>query len=112
MVSSGFLGEFEQLVLLALVRLGDDAYGMTVQLELARRAGRNASLGTVYTTLARLEQKGLVATRVGEPTAERGGRRKRHFTVLPAGHRALKISLAAVHRMAAGLRALPGSGVS
>ena len=112
MVSGGFLGEFEQLVLLALIRLGDDAYGMTVQQELARRARREASLGAVYTTLARLERKGLVATRVGEPTAERGGRRKRHFTVLPAGHAALKSSLAAVQRMAAGLRAVPGSEAS
>ena len=101
------LGEFEQLVLLALVRLGDDAYGVTVHEQLERRAGRDVALGAVYKTLARLEAKRLVAARLGAPTAERGGRRKRHYQVTPAGKRALSRSLAALHRMTAGLGLIP-----
>jgi DNA-binding PadR family transcriptional regulator len=101
------LGEFEQLVLLALVRLGDDAYGVTVHEQLERRADRDVALGAVYKTLARLEAKKLVAARLGEPTAERGGRRKRHYQVTPAGKRALSRSLAALHRMTAGLGLIP-----
>jgi DNA-binding PadR family transcriptional regulator len=99
------LGELEQLVLLALVRLEGDAYGVAVQREIARRAGRAASFGTVYTTLARLEDKGLVASRLGEPTPERGGRRKKYFRVTPAGARALRASLRALRTMALGLDA-------
>ena len=83
------LGEFEQLVLLALVRLGADAYGATVRREIEARAGRAVSISAVYTTLERLEQKGLVRSWVGEPTAERGGRRRKYFELLPAGARAL-----------------------
>jgi DNA-binding PadR family transcriptional regulator len=106
------VGELEQLVLLALIRLGDRAYGVTVQRELIQRARRHASLGTVYTTLTRLEHKGLVIARIGEPTAERGGRRKRYFSVLPAGQRALRRSLNALERMASGLPTLSRSGNS
>lgn len=97
------LGEFEQLVLLALVRLGDDGYGVSVQREIAQRTKRAPSFGTVYSTLARLEEKGLVESRVGEPTAERGGRRKKYYSIRPAGERALRQSLKAIHRMALGL---------
>ncbi len=97
------LGEFEQLVLLALVRLGDEAYGVTVHEELERRAGRDVALGAVYKTLARLEAKRLVAARLGEPTAERGGRRKRHYRVTRLGHRTLARNLATLQRMTAGL---------
>ena len=98
------LGEFEQLVLLALVRLGDEAYGVTVHEQLEQRAGREVALGAVYKTLARLEAKKLVAARLGEPTAERGGRRKRHYVVTAQGRRALARSLAAIQRMTAGLQ--------
>lgn len=97
------LGEFEQLVLLALLRLGDEGYGVTVRRELERRAGRDVSLGTVYKTLLRLEAKGLVAARIGEPTPERGGRRKKHYLVTPAGRRALEHALAALRKMSRGL---------
>jgi DNA-binding PadR family transcriptional regulator len=97
------LGEFEQLVLLALVRLGEEAYGVTVHHEIEREARREVTLGAVYKTLARLEAKGLVAAFVGEPTPERGGRRKRHYRVLPAGRRALSRSMAALRRMSTGL---------
>lgn len=98
------LGEFEQLVLLALVRLGDDAYGVTVHGEIERRARREVALGAVYKTLARLEAKGLVGARLGDPTPERGGRRKRHYRVSAAGKRALSRSLATIRRMADGLK--------
>jgi DNA-binding PadR family transcriptional regulator len=98
-----YLGEFEQLVLLALLRLRENAYGVTIRREIARRAGREVTLGTVYKTLLRMEEKGLVASRVGEPTAERGGRRKKLYRVQPAGDRALARSLAALRGMATGL---------
>src|SRR5690242_10198073 len=97
------LGEFEQLVLLALVRLGDRAYGVTVREEIARRARRDVSLGAVYKTLERLEDKGLVSSTIGEPTPERGGRRKKFFRIAPSGARALRHALAALRRMADGL---------
>jgi len=97
------LGEFEQLVLLALVRLGPDAYGVSICQDIADRTGRDVSLGAVYKTLERLEDKGLVAGRLGVPTAERGGRRKKHFRVMAAGERALRGSLGALQRMTDGL---------
>src|SRR5215470_15830038 len=84
------LGEFEQLVLLALVRLGPDAYGATVRREIETRAGRRVGISAVYTTLERLEQKGLVRSRIGEPTGERGGRRRKHFELLPIGVRSVR----------------------
>ncbi len=98
----GFLGEFEQLILLAILRCGDEAYGAALQREL-ERVRRGVHLGAVYTTLLRLEEKGLVASRVGEPTAERGGRRRKYYRLLPAGHRHLEHSLAALRTMTAGL---------
>jgi DNA-binding PadR family transcriptional regulator len=97
------LGEFEQLVLLALLRLGSDGYGVTVQEELGRKAGRSVSLGTVYKTLLRMESKGLVSAHLGEPTPERGGRRKKHYAVTLAGKKALGRSLAALRKLAQGL---------
>jgi DNA-binding PadR family transcriptional regulator len=97
------LAEFEQLVLIALVRIGHDAYGVTIADDIAERSQRPVSLGAVYKTLERLETKGLVASRVGEPTAERGGRRKKHFKVLAAGQRALKQSMATLRRMTDGI---------
>ena len=97
------LGEFEQLVLLALLRLDRDGYGISVRDELAREAGRSVSLGTVYKTLLRLEAKGLITGHVGEPTAARGGRRKKHYAVTPRGRAALDASLTALRRMSRGL---------
>jgi DNA-binding PadR family transcriptional regulator len=98
------LGSLEYIVLLALVRLGPDAYGMTVRREIETRAGRNLSIGAVYATLDRLEAKGYVSSTVGEPTAARGGRAKRHFRIEAAGERALKTSEDAIRRMRADLR--------
>ncbi len=97
------LGEFEQLVLLAVLRAGDKAYGVPIHAELHRNTGRDPSLASVYKTLERLEAKGLVATRMGDPTPERGGRRKQYFTVTAAGRRALKSALSAIRRLARGL---------
>lgn len=101
---TAFLGDLEQLVLLALLRLGRDAYGVAIADELARRAGRETTLGAVYKTLTRLEQKGYVRGALGEPTPERGGRRKRFYQLTPAGRRTLTASLEAIRRLSAGLR--------
>jgi PadR family transcriptional regulator PadR len=100
------LGELEQLVLLALLHLGDTAYGVTVRDEIAARAGQEVSLGAIYNALSRLEAKGLISAWMGDPTPERGGRRKRHYRVLPQGRRALARSLAAIRRLAAGLQTM------
>jgi DNA-binding PadR family transcriptional regulator len=99
------LGSLEHIVLLALVRLHDNAYGMTVRREIEARTGRDLSIGAIYATLTRLESKGLVASHVGEPTAERGGRAKRMFTLEAKGQEALRSSQEALRKMASGLRA-------
>jgi len=97
------LGDLEQLLLLALLRLGPAAYGVAIADELVRRAGRDVTVGAVYKTLTRLEGKGYVRSQVGEPTPERGGRAKRYFQLTPSGRRALTASLQAIDRLAAGL---------
>jgi DNA-binding PadR family transcriptional regulator len=97
------LGEFEQIVLLALIHLRDDAYGVAVRDEIERRTGRTPDFGAVYSTLRRLEAKGLVRSRLGEPTPERGGRRKKFYTPTPAGTHALAESLRAIRVMSKGL---------
>jgi len=83
------LGEFEAMVLMALARLGPDAYGATIRREIEARTGRQLAISAVYITLDRLERKGFVRSRVGEPTPQRGGRRRKHYAVLSAGGRAL-----------------------
>jgi PadR family transcriptional regulator PadR len=98
------LGEFEQLVLLAILQCGGDAYGVPVWREIAGRTGREVSLAAVYKTLVRLESKGIVASAVGAPTAERGGRSKRVYRVTGAGLRLLRVSLASLASMTEGLR--------
>jgi len=103
MAKGEYLGEFEQIVLLALMRLSDDAYGMRVRREIEDRTGRVVTIGAVYATLDRLEDKGLVESALGEPTAERGGRAKRTFLVTAEGVSALKQSHEAVERMADGV---------
>jgi len=99
------LGEFEQLVLLACMRLGRDAYVVPIIDEIAAHAGRNASHAAVYVALKRLEKKGLVSSRMGAPVAERGGRAKRHFEVLPQAVEQLRASRDALLRMWAGIEA-------
>lgn len=97
------LGEFEQLVLLALIRLHPDAYGVAIRDEIEKRTGRSVALGAVYTTLLRLEDKGFVATRLGDPTPQRGGRRKKYYRPLAAGRRELAASIDALRSMTRGL---------
>ena len=97
------LGELEQVVLLATLRLGDEGYGVTIQDEIRRATGRDLTFGTVHKTLVRLEAKGYVASYIGDAEPRRGGRAKRHYKVTAVGLRSLKTSLAALKRMAAGL---------
>ena len=97
------LGDFEQLVLLAILRLRDDAYGITIRDEIENRARRTASLGAIYTALDRLEKRKFVTSWTGGATPERGGRAKRFYKVEAAGQAALKESLAATKRMVTGL---------
>lgn len=90
MGKGGFLGELEQMVLLAVVRMEGRGYGVTIRKEIERRTGREVSVGSVYSTLARLEEKGMVTSREGDPTPRRGGRARKHFRVEPPGARALQ----------------------
>ena len=101
-----FLGEFEQFLL--LLRLGDNAYGSTIRQLLADSISRDVTIGALYTTLERLEKKGLVESKMGEATAERGGRAKKYFKVSAQGQSALKRSKQALSNMWQGL-ALKGS---
>ena len=98
------LGEFEFLVLLAAMRLGDDdAHPLAIADDIAKRTGRRVRRSAVYTTLQRAEAKGLVSTWLGAPRAERGGKARRHVRVEPCGVRAIHESRTAFERMWAGL---------
>ena len=97
-----WLGEFEQLVLFAVLQQ-DEPYGVTIRDAIEERTGRRASAGAVYTTLERLEARGLVSSHWGEPTAERGGKRKRFYRMKPAGRDALARSWRAMRAMARGV---------
>jgi DNA-binding PadR family transcriptional regulator len=96
-----WLGEFEQLVLFAVLQL-DEAYGASIREEIEARTGRAVSAGAVYTTLERLDARGLVSSSWGEPTPERGGKRKRYYALEPAGRAALARSWHALRAMARG----------
>jgi PadR family transcriptional regulator, regulatory protein PadR len=98
------MGEFEQLVLLAILHLDNDAYGMEVRTEIERRTGREVSYGAVYTTLDRLEQKGYVAHRMGDAAPVRGGRARKYFSVLPEGRAALRATQEVLRTMWEGVR--------
>lgn len=87
-----YLGEFELVVLATLVRLGADAYGMTIRREIEKKTGRSVSIGSLYATLRRLTSKGYVSAALGEPSPERGGRAKRYFRLEAAGAEALERS--------------------
>jgi DNA-binding PadR family transcriptional regulator len=97
------LGEFEQLILLAILRLGDAAYGVTIRAELAKRAERNIAPGAMYTALERLEAKGLIKSRMSDPTPQRGGRARRYVSVTASGRQALTRARLAYDRMLDGL---------
>jgi PadR family transcriptional regulator PadR len=105
------LGEFEHLVLLAVLRLADDAYGMRVRREIAHRTGRDVSIGAVYATLDRLAAKGLISSSLSDPTPERGGRAKRSFRVTGAGFDAVNRTRQELANMLEGLE-FPASGAA
>ena len=96
------LGDFEQLVLFGVLRLGDEAYGAAIRQEIHARSGRDVSINAVYTTLDRLERKGLLRSWVGEPTAQRGGRRRKCYALRAAGTAALRLAYHTVTSMAVG----------
>lgn len=106
-MSDASLGEFEQVVLLAVLRLGERAYGVTIREEIADKTGRDPSPGALYTTLARLEEKGMVRTRLGEPTRDRGGRAKRFIKLTAQGIGAVSRAQRAYQNLLAGVP-LPG----
>jgi PadR family transcriptional regulator, regulatory protein PadR len=108
-MSDTILGEFEQVVMLGVLHCGADAYGVPVWREIEARARRAASIAAVYKTLDRLEVKGYVRSRVGEPTAARGGRAKRVYQLTSPGLRTLKASLRALTSMTAGLEGVLGA---
>jgi PadR family transcriptional regulator, regulatory protein PadR len=97
------LGEFEQLVLLALLRLGNGAYGASIRREIQERTRRDVPIGSVYVTLARLERKKMVVSYVGMPSKERGGRRRKHYLMNDPGEQALGRAYRALMAMAQGI---------
>jgi PadR family transcriptional regulator, regulatory protein PadR len=101
------LGEFEQIVLLAILRLGDNAYGVTIGAEIIACTRREPSPGALYTTLDRLEDKGLVTSRLGDPTPQRGGRAKRYFVLNSKGLEAITRAQQSYRRLLKGCE-LPG----
>jgi DNA-binding PadR family transcriptional regulator len=102
-MGNGGSGEFERLVMLAIVQLGDEAYGAAILDELERRTGRETASGAVYVTLRRLEEKGWISSRIGEPTPERGGRAKRLVLLEAAGLEQLRAAHDEWVRMTDGL---------
>jgi DNA-binding PadR family transcriptional regulator len=107
-MSSSYLGEFEMLVALAVARLAPDAYGVSIQREITTRTPRAVTLGAVYATLVRLEDKRLLSAHDSAPTGERGGRSRRCYTLTVAGKQAIARSHDAVQRMMDGLEASLG----
>lgn len=97
------LGEFEYLLLTASMRLGENAYGAAIRQEIEQATGRRCSIGALYTTLDRLEQKGLIKTQMGDPTPERGGRSKRMVRITATGIKAASDFYAAVKRVSRGV---------
>ena len=106
------LGGFEQLILLAILRLGDETHGVAIRREIEARTGKEVSTGALYTTLERLETRGLVTGRLGEPTPVRGGRRKKLYSLEAAGVAAVRESYDAFASMVRGVEAklAPGGG--
>lgn len=103
MAKGEYLGEFEQVVLLALARLQDRAYGMSIRQEIEQRTSRDVAIGSVYSALDRLERKGYITSKVGDPTPQRGGRAKRYYSMARPGLMALKRTLATVDSLLDGL---------
>ena len=103
MPKGDYLGEFEQMVLLALIRLEDNAYGVTIRREIQSRTDREVAIGAVYATLERLEKKSYLTSTVSDPQPIPGGRSKKFFRLSPEGATALKHSREMMRRMADGL---------
>ncbi len=99
----GYLGEFEQLILFAVVELGDDAYGGAIRETIERRTGRVVSSGAIYTALGRLAERNLVTSTIGEPTPGRAGRPRKYYSLEPSGARALRTTYSTIQAMAGGL---------
>jgi PadR family transcriptional regulator PadR len=97
------LGELEQMILLAVLRLGDDAYGVGIREEIRDRTGRSVSAGGIYTILARMEEQGLVTSRLSETTHARGGRRRKFYQATPEGRRVMQKTWDALGRLAEGV---------
>ena len=97
------IGDFEQLILMALLRLGPDADGVAIRREIDTRTSRAISSGALYTALSRLESRGFVSSHLGEPTPQRGGKRRRHYTMRPPGEDALTRVYESLRQMASGL---------
>jgi PadR family transcriptional regulator len=110
MAAREFLGGFELLVLLALIRLGDDAYGVPISDAIEASSGREVAIGSVYITLDRLEVKGLISSRLGEPTAERGGRAKTYFRITPSGLRQVRQARRTLIKLWDGVPQFEGAG--
>lgn len=106
MTTQQSLGEFEQLALLAILRLGDYAYGVSIRKEIEACTSRSVAQGALYTTLDRLERKKMVVARTGEPTPERGGRAKRFYLVTSLGRASLTAAQSAFHNLLEGLNLL------
>ncbi len=105
-----YLGTFEEIVLLALMQVGEGAYGMTIRRDIEDRSGRSVSIGAVYSTLDRLQTKGYVSSRLADPSTVRRGRARRYFKVDPAGAKALRRSREVVNSMWEGLEPGPETG--
>lgn len=97
------IGEFEHLTLLALVRLGNGAYGAAIRREIQDRTGREVAVGTVYVTLTRLEEKRMICSYMGDPSPHRGGRRRKHYLIDTDGQRALGRAYRTLKAMSAGI---------
>jgi PadR family transcriptional regulator, regulatory protein PadR len=111
MAKRDYLGNFELMVMLALIRLGEDAYGVPISQEIEERSGREVALGSVYAALERLEGKGFVSASLGEPTPERGGRAKTYFRVTAGGLREVREIQRTLNNLWQGLPQLEGGTV-
>ena len=112
MTTRNSLGELELVVLLALMRAGEGAYGAAIREEIAQTTGRDVTPGAIYPTLDRLEERGLVRSYMGEPTAERGGRAKRHFVLLKPGLAEVQRAWRQYSTLTKGLESALGKGTA
>ena len=111
MAASPTLSNFELMVMLAIIRIGDDAYGVSISTEIEKTTGNEVLLGSVYDALSRLEAKGLIASTLGETTPERGGRAKRHFRTTSRGLRLVRDTQRSLIKLWNGLPQLKGGEI-